>query len=307
MAWATLAVALAAMVGGSLVTTYSAGMAVPDWPTTFGHPPLLYPPHQWLIAADVFLEHIHRLLGYLLSIMTLALAVLVWRSDRRPGPRRLAGAAAAACLLVVLLGGFRIRCDEIALANLHACAAPLLLALLGAIVVGTSADGRRAANATQTPSALEFRRWMGATTTVVYLQMVLGTQLRHLPVDAPTQWFGLLVWLHLIVAGVLAILATMLVVRARRRWAIGPRLRRRVWWFFVLVVGQLALGAASWVTQFGWPGWFTDLTGSWNYTVAAEGPWQVLAVTAHVTVGMICLLVGVSGVGRRDLGISGRG
>ena len=47
---------------GGLVTTVDAGMAVEDWPTTFGYPLLFYPLVKWLYGpADVFIEHGHRL------------------------------------------------------------------------------------------------------------------------------------------------------------------------------------------------------------------------------------------------------
>ena len=49
---------------GGLVTTYEAGMAVPDWPTTYGYNLFLYPWQTWICGPwDLFIEHGHRLLG----------------------------------------------------------------------------------------------------------------------------------------------------------------------------------------------------------------------------------------------------
>src|SRR5437588_9980427 len=49
---------------GGLVTTYDAGMAVPDWPGTYGYNLLRYPWQTWLAGPwDLFIEHGHRLLG----------------------------------------------------------------------------------------------------------------------------------------------------------------------------------------------------------------------------------------------------
>ena len=49
---------------GGLVTTYDAGMAVPDWPGTYGYNLLLYPWQTWIAGPwDLFIEHGHRLLG----------------------------------------------------------------------------------------------------------------------------------------------------------------------------------------------------------------------------------------------------
>ena len=46
---------------GGLVTTYEAGMAVPDWPTTYGYNLFLYPWQTWILGPwDLFIEHGHR-------------------------------------------------------------------------------------------------------------------------------------------------------------------------------------------------------------------------------------------------------
>jgi cytochrome c oxidase assembly protein subunit 15 len=47
---------------GGLVTTYDAGMSVPDWPGTYGYNLFLYPYETWLFGPfDLFIEHGHRL------------------------------------------------------------------------------------------------------------------------------------------------------------------------------------------------------------------------------------------------------
>ena len=59
---------------GGLVTTTDAGMAVPDWPNTYGYNMLLYPWESWLLGPwDLFIEHGHRLLGALVGMVTIAL------------------------------------------------------------------------------------------------------------------------------------------------------------------------------------------------------------------------------------------
>ena len=80
---------------GGLVTTYAAGMAVPDWPNTYGDNLFLYPLESWLEVWDVFLEHGHRLLGSVVGIVTIVLAILLWRRDSRPTMWWIAGIALA--------------------------------------------------------------------------------------------------------------------------------------------------------------------------------------------------------------------
>ena len=61
---------------GGLVTTTQAGMAVPDWPNTYGYNLFLYPWQTWLFGPwDLFIEHGHRLLAESLSRAVVAPAV----------------------------------------------------------------------------------------------------------------------------------------------------------------------------------------------------------------------------------------
>ncbi|HLB76563.1 MAG TPA: cytochrome oxidase assembly protein, partial [Candidatus Dormibacteraeota bacterium] len=81
-----LAVLTAAVTGllivfGGLVTNTGAALAVPDWPTTFGHNMFLFPPSG--MVGGVFYEHSHRLLGALVGLLTLALAAALWRAGGR--------------------------------------------------------------------------------------------------------------------------------------------------------------------------------------------------------------------------------
>src|SRR3954453_2556847 len=64
---------------GGLVTTTKAGMAVPDWPSTYGYNLFLYPWETWLYGpGDLFIEHGHRLFAALVGLLTIVLVVLTW-------------------------------------------------------------------------------------------------------------------------------------------------------------------------------------------------------------------------------------
>ncbi len=73
---AATAVAPLLLLGG-LVTSTGSGLAVPDWPGTYGANMFLYP---IALMADprIFLEHTHRLFGSLVGITTISLAIFVW-------------------------------------------------------------------------------------------------------------------------------------------------------------------------------------------------------------------------------------
>ena len=84
---------------GGLVTTYDAGMAVPDWPGTYGYNMFLYPIDTWLYGPfDLLIEHGHRLLGSLAGIVAIATLVTAIFCE----PRRWVIWMAAAVLLAVI-------------------------------------------------------------------------------------------------------------------------------------------------------------------------------------------------------------
>lgn len=61
---------------GGMVTSKGAGMAVPDWPLSFGS----LNPEGWWHTEPVRLEHGHRLFASIVGFLTAILAACVWRS-----------------------------------------------------------------------------------------------------------------------------------------------------------------------------------------------------------------------------------
>ncbi|MFI4916215.1 MAG: COX15/CtaA family protein [Phycisphaerales bacterium JB060] len=95
---AAAAVAPLLLLGG-LVTSTGSGLAVPDWPGTYGANMFLYP---IALMADprIFLEHTHRLFGSLVGVTTISLAVFVWAT----ATLRKRGDVLASFIAVVLVG-----------------------------------------------------------------------------------------------------------------------------------------------------------------------------------------------------------
>lgn len=75
-AFALAAATLFLVALGGVVTTKGVGMAVPDWPTTFGENMFLFPYSKWV--AGVFDEHSHRYCAEIVGILTALLAVWAW-------------------------------------------------------------------------------------------------------------------------------------------------------------------------------------------------------------------------------------
>ena len=104
LAVAGLAATAVLIVLGGLVTNTGAALAVPDWPSTFGHNMFLFPWSR--IVGGVFYEHSHRLVGALVGLLTVALAAALWRAG---GLLRQLGLVAVAVVVAQgVLGGLRV-------------------------------------------------------------------------------------------------------------------------------------------------------------------------------------------------------
>src|ERR1700674_2398783 len=66
------------LIAGALVTSNDAGLAVPDWPLSYGS---LTPP----MVGGIFYEHGHRMIAAFVGLLSIVLAVWLWRVEsRRP-------------------------------------------------------------------------------------------------------------------------------------------------------------------------------------------------------------------------------
>jgi heme a synthase len=262
-ACATAGATVLLIVAGGLVTTTGAGLAVPDWPTTFGESMLLYPWSR--LAGGVLVEHSHRLIGAAIGLFTVALAVTLALADGRGWVRGLGGLAVALVTLQGVIGGLRVVLRQDALAIVHGCLAPAFFALLVVLAVVTGRGW--AAPAGRTPAG----RWLAAAAAgaagLVYGQVVLGALTTH------AGWLGWHVGGAVVTTGGLgALLAGV------RRGAPGdPTLG---WWAGVLTGGlalQLALGLGAYVVR------FTDLGVPGGALAAVALP------VAHRAVGAVLL------------------
>lgn len=309
---------------GGLVTTYDAGMAVPDWPNTYGYNLFAYPWQTWLFGPwDLFLEHSHRLLGALVGLITMAVVVAVYRSDQRLWLRRLALVALGAVIAQGCLGGVRVLLDARLLAMLHGIVAPGYFALSLVLCVATSAwwhavaspapsrdptaspgpprrDGARQHERRGSEYPPAHRRLaaaclglypLGVTTlAAVYLQVALGALLRHIPVGASPGLFRYAVFLHLIIAALVTIGAGLLWWQTRRRPEGAFGLRGPATALALLVACQLVLGCLTWLVSYWWPGWAADFSAAVPYnTIHAKGAFQSWTATGHAATGALIL------------------
>lgn len=270
------------LCSGAMVTTYDAAMAVPDWPSTYGHNMFLFPLREWLGGPfDLLLEHGHRLWGTVVGLLTLVLAAVCWWRPVTPAVRSLAAAAVVLVVLQGLVGGFRVLLDSQTVAKVHACAGPLFFA----VVVAIAALARGAATA-GSPRAV--RAGVGLV-VAAYLQLVAGAQLRHLDAAVDPRTFHALVGLHLAGAGAVAVLAAVAVAATRA----SASTSRGAWgWSRVILflVGcQVVLGGGAWVAKYGPPSALLPETWRLTAPLVARSGAGALVVTGHAVLGMLIL------------------
>jgi len=112
------------ILAGGLVTSHDAGLAVPDWPTSYGQ---WFPP----MVGNVFWEHGHRMIAGTVGLLTLILAFWVQLREKRKKIKALAWLAFAMVVFQALLGGLTVILmlpDPVSIA--HACLAQTFFCVL---------------------------------------------------------------------------------------------------------------------------------------------------------------------------------
>ena len=165
------------IVIGGIVTSTDSGLAVPDWPTTFGYNMFLYPLSE--MVGGILYEHSHRLMGSLVGILMIALLVLILAKDSRKWLKWLGLAALIAVIVQGVLGGLRVTQINRNFAIVHACLAQAFFALLCGIAWFVSRDWWQDLRAVTGETARKLRRLSLITTCLIYLQLIFGAILRH--------------------------------------------------------------------------------------------------------------------------------
>ncbi len=188
------------LVAGALVTSTESGLAVPDWPLSYGK---VMPP----MVGGILFEHGHRLVAAAVSTLVgLELGALLFFLEGKKAVKVLAAAAFGAILLQALLGGLTvILLLPPAVSSAHAALAEIVFALTAVVALMCSktwtiltarpAITHERADAAARPSSLPLEeispfssnvsgleRAYRATilaTAAIYVQIVLGAVMRH--------------------------------------------------------------------------------------------------------------------------------
>jgi heme a synthase len=177
-AWLTAASTFLLLGLGGLVTSHEAGMAVPDWPTTYGYNMFLFPMHLW--QGNIFYEHTHRLLASFVGLLTIIQAVWIWLREPRSWVRWLGACAFLAILLQGLLGGLRVTLLKDEIGIFHAALAQSFFVLVTLIALFSSGKAGRFADSLRTTPISRRLCWMIiCSASLVFIQLILGATMRH--------------------------------------------------------------------------------------------------------------------------------
>jgi len=243
------------IVAGGLVTSNNAGLAVPDWPTSFGSlfkiPPMI---------GGVKFEHGHRMVAEFTGLLTIVVAVWTWLVDKRRWMRALTLGAVAGVVLQGVLGGLTVlNFLPPAISTAHAVLGQTMFCVLAAIAVFTSRGWMtEPAERITKQDARPLLRHAWMLLGFLYLQLTLGAAFRHVwtkwgPAGA-NRWpeqkiIHAFLYPHMLNALFVAALILYVALRSLTKHSAIPQLKRPALLLILLLVAQLLLGFAAYVTR----------------------------------------------------------
>jgi cytochrome c oxidase assembly protein subunit 15 len=303
--WYAICVAasvLALICSGGLVTSHGAGMAVPDWPNSFGYNMFLFPVSRWV--GGVFFEHTHRLIASGVGLLTIGLCVLTLIVEDRLWVKWLSGIAVIAVIVQGILGGLRVTEHNAVLGLFHGCLAQGFFSLVATVALVTSRFWHGIKHASNGRDIRSLRFWTIIVTVMLFIQLALGASMRHShtglsipdfptayghilpPIDAASvarinesrkatqapisSGLILLQYIHRVWAVLIVVCLTSVAIKILRRRQLTAPVRSAAGFWLVLVLAQFALGA--------WTVWTNK---------AAD------IATSHVFVGALTFMTGV--------------
>ena len=162
------------IVAGGLVTSTGSGLAVPDWPLSYGQ---IMPP----MVGGIFYEHGHRMVATTVGLLTIILAVWLSRKEKRAWLRRLGWIALGAVIIQGALGGLTVLfLLPTAISATHATIAQTFFCIIASIALFTSRWWFLQGTANIKVKSLKISLISCISIgCMIYLQLILGAIMRH--------------------------------------------------------------------------------------------------------------------------------
>jgi heme a synthase len=305
--WYAVFVAASVLIlicSGGLVTSHGAGMAVPDWPNSFGYNMFLFPLSHWV--GGVFFEHTHRLIASGVGLLTVALCLLTLRVEDRVWVKWLSGVAVLAVVIQGVLGGLRVTEHNAVLGLFHGCLAQAFFCLVATIALVTSRFWQRMALVADQRAVRTLRFWTITVSGMLFIQLALGASMRHshtglsIP-DFPTAYGK--AFPPLDAASIARINEMRATVQAAAPITPGLIMLQYIHrgWAVLIVVGLVSVSTAI-LRNRQLPGPARFAAGLWILLVIVQfllGAWTIWSnkaadiATSHVFVGALIFMTGV--------------
>lgn len=294
------------------MTSKGVGMAVPDWPTSFGYNMFWLPLDKWWGIGGIHDEHLHRLVASTVGALVVVLAVWAQLKEPRRWVRNLAWTAVAMVLIQGLLGGLRVVLDQkeflastlgVWFGIAHATLGQLFFSTLSLIAFVLSPTWHQFQVAPQVASQVSVDRWLPWIVGLILVQLVVAATMRHQHAPLAIPDFPLAygqIWPD-------TDPATISRINARR---IDPMNERNLEAFHIhlqMVHRLIAVALVTLVTGASWVlikhgGLLGRLGRLWigllliQFSLGAATVWtnkSADVATAHVAVGAISLMMGI--------------
>jgi cytochrome c oxidase assembly protein subunit 15 len=278
---ATACAALPLVLLGAEVTTKQVGMVDK---VGFRAPWHLFSVSLHEMGLGYFIEHGHRLAGFVVGICTIVLALGLTFAARGWFYRSLGWIALLGVGVQGLLGIFRVNLHEILgpnLALLHGCFAQVVFATLVAVAVLTSHSWQKAGGTPQ--GAAPLRRWAIVLSILVYCQIVFGAVVRHLREPFAQR-------IHILVAFAVLTLALFVIQEIMRQFFAGTAERKLAHLIAFLLLMQIGLGVEAWLRRFGTATLPELVPSSWALDLARSGHQLVGTILFSSTIALSLFL-----------------
>src|SRR5688500_10186302 len=161
---------------GAMVTSTGSGLAVPDWPTTYGENMFTFPLSKWV--GGIFYEHGHRLIASTVGFLCIIQAIWLQRREPKKFVRRLGWLSLGAVIVQGMLGGLTVIFLLPKVISIsHAALAEIFFCINISIAFFTS-DWYSRLRTMEKGDAPVTGAW--ALTALVFAQIFAGAVMRHL-------------------------------------------------------------------------------------------------------------------------------
>ena len=226
------------LILGGIVSSKGVGMAVPDWPTTFGYNMFTYPLSK--MVGGIFYEHSHRLIGSLVGFLTIGLTTAIMWKDNRKWLKVLSVVALFAVIAQGIMGGMRVVEISKMFAVAHGVFAHTFFALVVSIAFFLSNYWKELSTDNKVKEASKLRRFSIITSIAIFLQLIVGAVYRH-----TGNWF----WVHMLFALVVTTIIFLLMDSVNKKVGEVTFLRRTSITLSALIVLQLFSGLGAYMTK----------------------------------------------------------